>query len=64
MPEEIYISVTTEDGELLERFSAPVTRDRIYPLGTPMQRADILAGIESAARIVQARSLKGGDKET
>ena len=57
--ETVWINITTYDGELLERFTAPVyVNDLMYPLGSSMQRADILAGIESGARIAQARARK------
>ncbi len=51
----MFVNITTESGELLERFEVTVTDDKLYPVGRGLERAAILLDIEMAARIVQAR---------
>lgn len=55
----IWVNVTTEDGELLERESFAVSDDNLYPLGQPHGRSAVAAFVEDAARIVQARNRSG-----
>lgn len=51
----IYLNVTTEDGELLERIEVELTDNRERPIGSASDRAWVADEVESAARIVLAR---------
>jgi hypothetical protein len=51
----IFLNVTTEDGELIERVTVELSDDREHPIGTSYGKAWVVSEIESAARIVLAR---------
>ena len=61
----IFVNVTTEDGELLERFEVEVTDDPYRPVGNRSAFASVAAQVADAARIVQARMrAEHGSRET
>jgi hypothetical protein len=55
----VWLNITTEDGELLERVNVELTDDIQQPLGSGYSRSWILTEIENAARIVLRRAQKG-----
>lgn len=52
---EIYLNVTTFDGELLERIEVPIRDSRQHPLGGIAHKASIIGEIADAAQIVISR---------